>query len=291
MKLAERETDFRKLVVQRFEELPPQQQTAAEYMLEHLRDVPFLSVPELARRSGASEATIVRLAQRLGYDGFSGLKADLLEALRERVRPPSALGAEMETLAATTTADETMAAVARQEVSNIQKSLEELESKAFQQVASALFRADHVYAFGLGISAHLAELLCYLLSQIGLRATPVPTSLSTPLEQLVGLRPTDLLFVFSFPPYSRQTIELVRGAGGRGIPSVAVTDRATAPVATVARHVLTVRTENMMFTNSVGALSVLLNALVTEIAVRHRDHAVEAVSELNRLYEEDEGLA
>ncbi len=289
MNLAERETDFRKLIVDRFEELPPQQRTAAEYMLDHLRDVPFLSVPELARRSGASEATIVRLAQRLGYSGFSGLKADLLEALRERVQPPSALGPEMEALEATSV-DETVAAVARQEVANIQRSLEELESKGFQNVASALFKADHVFAFGLGISAYLAELLCYLLSQIGLRASPVSTALSSPGECLVGLRPTDLLVVFSFPPYSRQTIELVREADRRGVPTVAVTDRPTAPTATIARHVLTAHTENMMFTNSTAALSVLLNALVTEIALRHRDHAVEAVSELNRLYEEDESL-
>lgn len=289
MHLAERESDFRQRVLERYDRLPPQQQTAADYLLAHLREVPFLSVPELARRSGASEATIVRLAQRLGYDGFSGLKEDLLEALRERMRPRSGLGEEMEALA-DTSADETVAAVARQEVANIQRSLEELDSRTFQQVASALFKADHVYTFGLGISSHLADLLCYLLSQIGLRADPLSARFSTPLEQIVPLRPTDLLFVFSFPPYSRQTIEMVRGAAERGIPTVAVTDRPTAPVAPAARHTLTVHTENMMFTNSIAALSVLLNALVTEIAVRHRDHAVEAVSELNRLFGEDEGL-
>lgn len=289
MKLAERESDFRKLVLARYEDLPPQQRSAADYLLKHLREVPFLSVPELARRSGASEATVVRLAQRLGYEGFTALKENLLEALRERMRPASPLGEEMEALEATS-ADETLAAVARQEVANIQRSLEELDSKAFQQVASALFKADHVYAFGLGISAHLGDLLCYLLSQIGLRATALSSRLSTPLEQVVALRPTDLLVVFSFPPYSKQTIELVRRAAGRGVPTVGVTDRPTAPVATVAKHALTVHTENMMFTNSIAALSVLLNGLVTEIAVRHRDHAVEAVSELNRLFAEDEGL-
>ena len=59
-----------------FEGLPAQQQAAASFFLDHLKDVPFLSVPELARRARVSEATIVRLAQRLGYSGFSDLKAE-----------------------------------------------------------------------------------------------------------------------------------------------------------------------------------------------------------------------
>jgi len=276
---------FRDRIVERFDGLPPQQRVVAEWFLDHLPDIPFLSVPELARRCGASDATVVRFCQSLGYDGFGSLKADLLEALRRR------LGRDSDEVA-DEGADphDTLAAVGRQEVGNVERSLLELDRPAFAAAASALFRADHVYTFGLGISSHLSGLLAYLLTQIGLRASRLPTGFSSPLEAAVPLRPSDLLVVFSFPPYSKATVELVASATGRGIPTLAISDRPTAPAATAARHALTVRSDNMMFTNSFAAVSVLLNALVTEIAVRHRGHAVEAVSEISRILQGDDDL-
>ena len=79
------EADFRALVVERYEALPPQQQSVADFLLGRARDAALLSVPEIARATRASEATIVRFAQRLGYSGFTPLKAELVEALRARV--------------------------------------------------------------------------------------------------------------------------------------------------------------------------------------------------------------
>ncbi len=45
-----------------------------------------------------------------------------------------------------------------------------------------------------------------------------------------------------------------------------------------------------MFTNAIGAAVTLLNALATEIAIKHGDHAVKAVAKINRILAEDEGL-
>jgi len=139
----------------------------------------------------------------------------------------------------------------------------------------------------MGISSHLADLTTYMLTQIGLRATTLSLRFSSPLEPLVALRPSDCLFVYSFPPYSRATIEMMREAADRGIPCLAVTDRLTSPAAQLARVVLPVRSENMMYTNSVAAVSVLVNALATEIALRHQDRAAAAVTRITRILAQD----
>ena len=175
----------------------------------------------------------------------------------------------------------------RQEVRNIERSLEELDREDFRRAATGIFRADHVYAFGLGISSHFADLASYLLAQIGLRATTLSTRYSSPLEQLVALRPTDLLLVFSMPPYSRATLDMLMSTARRGIPTLAVCDRLTAPAAGVADRAIAVRSDNLLFTNSFAAVATLLNALVTEIAVRHQDHAFEALSAINRILSSD----
>ncbi len=279
---------FKALVLERFDDLSRQQQLVAEYLLEHLEETPFLSVPELAHRAHTSEATVVRFAQSLGFSGFGRLKASLLEVLRERVVAPRERGAAPG--GEDVSREDTPDAVARLEMGNIERSMADLDRETFRRVATTIFKADHVYTFGLGVSAHMAGLLGYLLTQIGLRSTTMSAAYSSPLEQLIPLRPTDLLVVFSFPPYSKSSVELVQCAEEAGVPTLVITDRPTAPAATASRLALTVRSDNMMFTNAFSAISVLLNSLATEIALRHREQATDAVSRISRLLAEDPNL-
>lgn len=286
--LLQAETDFKKLVLEAFSGLPPQQQLAATFMLDHLREVPFLSVPELATRSGASEATIVRFAQRIGYDGFAGLKAALLEAVREKVVPTSEAAAEA--LSRVPKGDDVLNEVARLEVENITVSIEDLDRALVSAVADALFTAEYVHTFGMGISSHLAELFAYLLMQLGLRARALPRGSSSPLEALVRLGADEAVVLFSFPPYSRPTLEIADLASARGATIVAICDHATAPVATRAAYAIPVRTTNMMYTNSFAAISVLLNGLTTEIAIRHSEEVARAVSRITGILDDDQNV-
>ena len=277
-----------------FHELPAQQKALAEYLLGHLEEVPFLSIPDLAKTVGTSEATVVRLAQRIGYSGFAEMKMALLELLRSSVLGESATGGAAGSRSGGAEPigpkDDVPAAVARLEVSNIERTVEGIDRRAFRRAAAAIFKADHIFTFGLGISSHLAEMAGYLVTQIGLRATNLSTRFSSPLEQLVGLRPSDLLICFSFPPYSKQTVLMARHLRERSIPVLAVTDKASSPVAVEAKHAFAVCSNNMMFTNATAAVTVLLNALVTEVAVRHQGEAVEALSQINRILADDPEL-
>ncbi len=288
MKLLKPETDVQKLVLTHYEALPPQQQLVAKFMLDNLREVAFLSVPDLSQRCGASEATIVRFAQRIGYDGYSGLKAALLEAVREKVLPTSV--AASEALARIPEGDP-LTAVAQQETANINRSLEDLDRSLVTTVADALFEAEHIYTFGRGVSSYLAGVCAYLLTQVGLRANALYPGYSSPLEPLVMLKPEDVVVVITFPPYSKPTLSVARAAVRQAATVVAIVDRLSAPISTVATHTLPVRTENMMYTNSFASVSALLNGLVTTIALRHPEEVAQAVKAITEILETDDAVA
>jgi DNA-binding MurR/RpiR family transcriptional regulator len=283
MRLVEHEAELRELVCRHAADLPPQQRLIADYLLEHLQAVSFLSVPELSRRVGVSEATVVRFAQRIGYAGFSELKMDLVELLQNRLgsveeAPDPELG------------DDVLRSVAELEASNIMRTVEGLERETFKAIAEAIFQADHTFTFGMGVSALLAQLAAYTLTQVGVRATPLSTHFSTPREQLIALQRGDLLLVFSFPPYSRQSLDLLTEAREREMTRIAVSDRLTAPAAGLAQWLIPVKTDNMMFTNAVAAITVLFNAIAVEIATSHQSHALEAFSYINRILGEEPTL-
>lgn len=268
---------LRERLLSHFNELSRQQRSIAEYLLENLQEVPFLSVPQLAERSGASEATVVRLCQSIGFSGFSDMKMAVVENLREEMKSQTAVRPDE------SGHTDVLGAVAQLERHNIDQTLAAIDRRDFQNIATTLFRADHVFTFGLGISAHLAELAAYLLTEHGLRCNAFGTHFTSPREQLITMRTTDVLLVFSFPPYSRQTLEVLEEAAERGMKTIAVTDRVTAPAALAASQSLVVSSHGMTFTNATASTNVVLNALVVEIASRHRGNAVDALSKINRI--------
>jgi DNA-binding MurR/RpiR family transcriptional regulator len=284
MRLVEHETDLRELVCKHAAELPPQQRLIADYLLEHLQAVSFLSVPELARRVGVSEATVVRFAQRIGYAGFSELKMDLVELLQNR------LGNNVDDSSDPELGDDVLHSVAELEASNIARTVDGLDREVFKGVAEAVFTAGHTFTFGMGVSAHLAQLAAYTLTQVGIRATSLSTNFSTPREQLIAMQASDLLIAFSFPPYSRQSLDLLTEAGNRGMTTVAISDRLTSPAAVLATLTIPVKTDNMMFTNAIAAITVIFNAIAVEIATSHQGHALEAFSYINRMLTEETSI-
>ncbi|WP_187275925.1 MurR/RpiR family transcriptional regulator [Parahaliea aestuarii] len=270
-------------IVEHGASLSPQQRVIADYLLAHLEEAPFLSILEVSERTGASEATVVRFAQRIGYKGYAGLKMALVEALREE------RGSGRRTTASAAT-QAPLAAVARLAQHNIEATLASVDGSEFEAVAQQLAGADHLFTFGLGISAHLADLAAYLFTEHGLRVNSLTTRYTSPREQLVALRPGDAVLAFSLPPYSRETLEVLREARERGATTVVVTDRATAPAVSLVDHALTVSCQGMTFTSTTAAIDVVLNALVMAIGAHHREEALEAISRINQILEGDSSL-
>jgi DNA-binding MurR/RpiR family transcriptional regulator len=281
MPTQQKTSDVRDRILDHVGELPPQQRAIADYLLEHLDTVPFLSVPALARRVGVSEATVVRFGQRIGFTGFAELKTALVELLQER------LGVETDEHDVEELDEDLLEAVASHEARNIRRTVDSIDREVFAAIAERVFAADQVHTFGMGISAHLAELAAYTLIQIGVAAHPLSTGYSSPREQLVALRGDDLLLVVSLPPYSRQSLEMVADAADAGAATVAFCDRLTAPAARRADLALAVRSDNLTFTNAVAAMTVVINALATTIATRHRDEAIDAFTRIGRVLAAD----
>ena len=73
------------LLSEKKKNLTAAQQRAVKYITEHYEDAVFLTASSLSRHIGVSEATIVRLAQALGFHGFRGMQRMLRESFQNRL--------------------------------------------------------------------------------------------------------------------------------------------------------------------------------------------------------------
>jgi DNA-binding MurR/RpiR family transcriptional regulator len=273
--------DLKSLIRSRYPALPENQRKVADFLLQRSPEVPFISIVEIERRCGASKATIVRLAKNLGFSGFLELRARLLKGVELQIRQP-----DLFPLPAVPLEEETLSAVAHQDVRNINGTISHLDRRAFIDVAKMIVGAPHVYTLGLGISSLMSQILAYSLNQVAVRATAFVHDYETFVEQLSFVTASDLLIAFSFPPYSRETVEAARIASARRIRVVGITDKVTSPISFHCVNVLPIRSQNKLFTNSFSAISVIINALTTEVALRNRSRALKALKENERLLEQ-----
>lgn len=272
--------DLEALIQRKYPELPENQRKVADFLIRNIREAPFLSVMEIESRSGASKATVVRLAQSLGFSGFLEMRGKLLKGVQSQMRIT-----EMFPLLAGTSREETLTAVADQDVGNINRTINQLDRKVFREVARMILNATRVYTLGLGISSLMARILAYSLSQVAIRSTSLGHDYETFIEQIHLFDRSDLIIAFSFPPYSKETIDVVRAAAKRRTRVVALTDRVTSPVSLYAARVLPVVSQNMLFTNSFSAISVIINALTTEVALLNKAKALKNLKESEKLLE------
>src|SRR4051795_52278 len=67
--------------------LTPAERRVADVVLTSPEAIAFGTVADLAQRAATSGATVVRLAAKLGYDGFTSMQSAIQDELGQRLRP------------------------------------------------------------------------------------------------------------------------------------------------------------------------------------------------------------
>ena len=80
-------SDVASRIEERREVLSPAERRVAEVVLRDPEAVAFGTVARIAELADTSGATVVRLATRLGFPGFSGLQAAVQSGIGQRLRP------------------------------------------------------------------------------------------------------------------------------------------------------------------------------------------------------------
>ncbi|HMV99776.1 MAG TPA: MurR/RpiR family transcriptional regulator [Acidobacteriota bacterium] len=278
------EHTLRTRILARYDQLTDNFKKLADFLLNSPTEVPLLSSAALGNRVGVSNATVVRFAQMLGYEGYPDLKSDLLRDLREELKPE-----ERFKLASKRGQEDTLIRVAKQDVYNINHTIARIHSEEFREIVDCIARSRKVLILGVGLSASLARLASYLLQQVGVEAISSDAEVTPIEEKILRLKRQDLVIGFSFPPYSVTTLQFAELARRENIPLMTITDKATSPMALIAEYKLFITNENILFTNSFAAFAVVINAIATEIGLRNHKQLVREneriVQTLEQFYE------
>jgi DNA-binding MurR/RpiR family transcriptional regulator len=172
--------------------------------------------------------------------------------------------------------------VLQQDIENIRKTLENINYESFNAIVETILEARRVYIVGLRALASLAEMLGFMLNHILSDIKVLRHGDSEMFEGMKDLTGKDVMIAFSFPRYTRRTIEALNYAKQCNAKTIAITDKIISPAAQVADFVLISKIDMVSFNNSYVAPMSLINALT--IALSMKD-SVRILASLNKMEE------
>ncbi len=277
MNITETPTSTSDLVAAVSGELTPTERRIAQEVLAEPTLLAFGTVSVLASRVGTSRPSIVRFANKLGFDGYSQLQRHVRSDLsRCLVRPSERIRHGEET-----------APPARAAINGAIRSVfEATEGDRLVALARPIVQAENVWILSGETSRAGAHALQSGLSIVRpgvsiLKAHTMSTDLS-------GAGPGNAAVVFDFFRYRRQVITAARVLAHAGVAIVAITDSPLSPLAELADTWCEIEVPAIgPFDSSVPAVAIA-ELLVSQVAKDLHDEATARIDRIEALWEQTE---
>jgi DNA-binding MurR/RpiR family transcriptional regulator len=292
-------------VAERRAQLSPAERRVAAVVLDHPQAVAFGTVARVAEQAATSGASVVRLAAKLGYDGFAGLQAAVQLDIGQQLRPAvERIGGPVPTARA-----EVVARALHAEIANVEHTLRAVEPRAFDKAVTLLsHRSRPVRVLAgdaeAGVGAMFATELGLLRPDVALvegsdvavarqlaQATASASAPATRPAAGPSRRNTLVLVAIDLRRYERWVVEHTRRAAEtQRADVIALTDNLLSPLAEAATVAFTVQAEGAgPFDSHVGTLA-LANALVTGVAGRLRRTATPRLGAVEQAWRRADAL-
>jgi DNA-binding MurR/RpiR family transcriptional regulator len=206
------------------ERLTPTERRISSLLLEDATLLAFGNVSDIAARVGTSRPSIVRFANKLGFDGFTSLQGWVRQDVARRLSSPSQRIRQKD-------GEATPVRSALEQA--VRQTLDTLDDARLDLLATPIAKARAVWIFSGETSMAGAIVLHSGLSMVRPQVHLVHEQ--TAARQLCSARPGDTAVVYDFPRYRRHSVVTARTLAQRGVTIVAITDGPLSPLASLTK--------------------------------------------------------
>lgn len=266
---------------EKLDSLPRAQKLVARCMLDDPSESLFMTAQQIGIKSGASEATVFRLATALGFAGFPEFKEALQKEAKDQL---STFGRLAEHHSHRTNGNFVYESIAAE----FDKALPRLintDGADVRKLAEAICASDAVYLIGLRSTRSLAIYMQYYLSWF---FSHVYTPENDFFENyLVSAPGKSIVIGISFPRYTKLTLECIKTAKETGLRTAAITDVRSSPLARAADMSVIIPCVHVAHIDSLMIPFGMANAILIEVANQLGPEALKRLTALEKIWKEN----
>lgn len=253
--------DFQQLINDRFDQFTRSQKKLAQYFSEHLQQIAFSTLEELAKQVGVSTTTIIRFTRALGYQGYSEMQKDIQNSIQTKVSLPERLSSQ-ETAAANILLSDSFL----KDIQNIQNTMEIQNNEDLQNAIDSIHSASSVYVLGMRSSFATSYYMASRLAEIRPNVHLVQSVGMLYPEEIVNAKKGDVCIAFLFPRYSKLSTTILSWLKNEGVRIILITSQNYSPVKGYGDIILPCFISSLSYKNSSAAPLCLANYLIAALA-------------------------
>lgn len=269
-------------------ELTKSQIRIADYVAKNQKRILGMTAKELGKETGVSDATIIRFARTIGFEGYTDLQEQVEKELREnreKIGKHSLHDRYVMQFEKYNGEKGAAGDVIRLMGMNLETSIRQNSEEVYRRVSEKILAADHKVVIGLRGGKGPAVQFSRLLGIITTEAKAVIYDDQESVSSLADLGGNDIVVYLNFPRYYKMDEKIGGILAEQGVPIVLVTDSMASPIAKYAGEILLVETEHCGFFHSMIGVEGILEYLLILMCwqqpeefrsrLEKRDHALE----------------
>ncbi|MCI8887307.1 MAG: MurR/RpiR family transcriptional regulator [Hungatella sp.] len=246
------------LLEKEFPNLTKSEQAVTTYILNNPMSVIRYSLTQIAREARTSNTAIIRLCQKLGYQGFSEFKFSLSRAALSE--PYESSGGEE--------AEDSMTAIVSQYVQYLNQMAAEADRNQIRQIAARICHSSRLAIMGYNRTGFSASQLSYRLSRIGV-ANYLVTDQVVMMDYMEIFGPGDLCLIFSISA-SKKYKDIIQRLNKNGASAAMFTMNNTGPQKRLCDYYVCLPqisyNKKMGFLDDQAIFFVFIEVLISEVA-------------------------
>jgi len=244
------------------------------------------SVTKIAEAAEVSTPTVIRLARKLGFQGFPDLQHALRAELAERIKRPLA---KLEAKVARDVDDHIVGKFATNVVDNVNQTLNNLDYERFDEAADLLSKpAQRVLLIGGRITRPIASYLANHLHIIRPNVSLLGPAQSDWPQAVLDMDNKTVMIVFDIRRYEKKIERLAQFAEERGATIVLFTDQWGSPIENKARICFRANIAAPSSWDSSAAIVMLVEALIADVQRKSSKKTASRIDDMERMLNDTE---
>ncbi|HEY64616.1 MAG TPA: MurR/RpiR family transcriptional regulator [Caldilineae bacterium] len=269
---------YRERIAQVYNLLSPSYRRIADFLLNNYREAAFMTAAELGEAVDVDTTTVVRCAQRLGYNGYP----DLIRDVQAQVK--AELQSSYEPLEGDTSPEATWQRSLLRDGENLQQALG-ISQETLTAAVEALQSARHILIMGAGYGRYAAEAFATALRDLGKWVDYIPSDAMSQAFALGHVGEEDLVIGVAVSSYAGEVPTALQLAKDRGAKTMGVFGSYANPIARVADLKLFASSASGGPYASMTAIVAVLTALLQILALSDAENFEKLTSEVQRNYQ------
>ena len=215
----------------------------ADYIMEHKEQAVDMTVGELAKASGTSDATVSRFCRRWGFKGFQNLKLTLAREILEEEHQSQEVTNDIDR----TDLEQSLKNILANKIAELTETIKMMDIKNLEVILDKLEHARIVQLAAVGNTIPVALDGAFKLNQLGIPAV-AGDIWEAQAAYAFNLGPEDVVLIISNSGSSKRLETLALGAKENGSTLVLITNNRESPLAQICDYKIITATREKLLT-------------------------------------------